>query len=158
MNFIDISTLLTNSWLEKTSTNWLFIGWVLIKWSISDSNRWPLRCQRSALANWANAQYNYCLPLRINSGIEQWNSDFNMVFFSQSFWKKPLLRLNTHNKSGLLDWKCSKTPWKVVTFSEVEILFWMAFREASTIKSSSLYSGVFTNSKLILVLKRLFIS
>ena len=75
------------------------------------------------------------------------------MFFSQSFWKKPLLRLNTHNKSGLLDWKCSKTPWKVVTFSEVEILFWMAFKEASTIKSSSLYSGVFTNSKLILVLK-----
>ena len=103
-------------------------------------------------------QYNYCLPLKINKGIEQWNSDLSTVFFSQSFWKNPFLRLKTHNKSGLLDWKCSKTPWKVVTFSEVENVFWSAFYDASTTKSSSLYSGVLTNNKFILVLKRLLIS
>ncbi len=39
---------------------WDFFMWKinnLVWWSISDLNRWPLQCQCSALANWANRPY-----------------------------------------------------------------------------------------------------
>ena len=48
-------------------------------WRITDSNRWPLACKASALANWANPPVGLRIILFRSSPRQTWTADLHII-------------------------------------------------------------------------------